>query len=179
MPDAPPDQRRRARHDALFTDHHDAVWRYAVRRVGEAAAEDVVAETFLIAWRRIDVVPDHELPWLFGVARKVIANQRRSEQRFASMTVRLASEVAEAQDDPRPDPDVPADAVLAALATLGERDQEALRLVYWDGLPAVDAARALGCTAVAMRVRLHRARGRLARALAARGALPRLTPTEA
>jgi RNA polymerase sigma-70 factor (ECF subfamily) len=178
MPEAP-DQRRSARHDALFTDHHDAVWRYAVRRVGEAAAEDVVAETFLVAWRRIDAVPDHELPWLFGVARKVIANQRRGQQRFASMTVRLAQEVTDAHEEPGPDPDVPPDAVLAALATLGERDQEALRLVYWDGLSAIDAALALGCTAVAMRVRLHRARGRLARALAARGFLTQLTPTEA
>jgi RNA polymerase sigma-70 factor (ECF subfamily) len=174
MPEAP-DQRR---HDALFRTHHDAVWRYAVRRVGDAAAEDVVAETFLIAWRRLDAVPDHELPWLFGVARKVIANQRRGQRRLANATARLAHEPEPSDAEPG-EPEVPADAVLAALATLGERDQEALRLVYWDGLSAADAARALGCTAVAMRVRLHRARGRLERALAARGVLTRLTPTEA
>jgi RNA polymerase sigma-70 factor (ECF subfamily) len=94
------------------------------------------------------------------------------------MTARLAHEVAE-HEEPREDPEVSSDAVLAALATLSERDQEALRLVYWDGLSALDAARALGCTAVAMRVRLHRARGRLGRALAARGVLTHLTPTEA
>jgi RNA polymerase sigma-70 factor (ECF subfamily) len=181
-----PDQRRRARHDALFTDHHDAVWRYAVRRVGDAAAEDVVAETFLVAWRRIDAVPDHELPWLFGVARKVIANQRRGQRRLAGLTARLAQEGDAARDEPPREPAVGADAVLTALATLGERDQKALRLVYWDALAPSDAARALGCSAVAMRVRLHRARARLARALAARGfpaaedaATTHLTPTEA
>jgi RNA polymerase sigma-70 factor, ECF subfamily len=178
----PPDQRRRARHDALFTDHHDAVWRYAVRRVGAGAAEDVVAETFLVAWRRIDAVPDHALPWLFGVARKVIANQRRGQRRLASLTLRLANEVDDAHHEIRPETDVPADAVLCALATLGERDQEALRLVYWEALSPSDAARVLGCSAAAMRVRLHRARSRLARALAARGEdahTTQLTPTEA
>ncbi len=175
MPE-PPDKRR---HDALFAAHHDAVWRYAVRRVGDAGAEDVVAETFLVAWRRIDSVPEHELAWLLGVARKVIANQRRGQRRRASLTERLAREpVVPAEPT---EADVPADAVLAALATLSERDQEVLRLVYWDGLDPSAAARALGCTAVALRVRLHRARTRMVRALAADGfpAATRLTPTEA
>ncbi len=163
------------RHDALFAAHHDAVWRYAVRRVGAEVAEDIVAETFLIAWRRIEVVPAHELPWLLGVARKVIANQRRGERRRAQLTLRLAQTHAPA---PSP-PDAPSDAILAALTTLAERDQEALRLVYWDGLDPAEAARALGCTAVAMRVRLHRARARLARALTQQDRSPRLTATEA
>src|SRR5690242_7696704 len=117
MPD-PPDKRR---HDALFAAHHDAVWRYAVRRVGEAGAEDVVAETFLVAWRRLDAVPAHELPWLLGVARKVIANQRRAQRRRANLTERIGRELALGTEEPRAPV---ADAVLAALATLGERDQE-------------------------------------------------------
>jgi RNA polymerase sigma-70 factor (ECF subfamily) len=175
MPE-PPDKRR---HDALFAAHHDAVWRYAVRRVGDAGAEDVVAETFLVAWRRIDAVPEHELAWLLGVARRVIANQRRGQRRRANLTERIGRELELGAEEAR-EPRVPACAVLAALATLGERDQEVLRLVYWEGLSPSDAARALGCTAVALRVRLHRARARMARALAADG-FPAtvLTPTEA
>jgi RNA polymerase sigma factor (sigma-70 family) len=179
----PPDQRRRARHDALFAEHHDAVWRYAVRRVGDAAAEDVVAETFLVAWRRLDAVSEHERTWLLSVARRVVANHRRGQQRRARLTVRLAQELEVAHDESQREADVP---VLAALATLSESDQEALRLVYWDELAPSDAARALGCTAVSMRVRLHRARRRLSRALAERGfpagedvRATHLNPTEA
>lgn len=82
---------------------------------------------------------------------------------------------------------MPADALLCALATLPQRDQEALRLVYWDGLQPSQAARAFGCSAVAMRVRLHRARAHLARTLADQGyapagehpALTHCRPTEA
>src|SRR5688572_16889568 len=115
------------RHDALLAAHHDAVWRYAVRRVGAEVAEDIVAETFLIAWRRIDVVPAHELPWLLGVARRVIANQRRGEHRRAQLTQRLAQAL---DQPPAPSaPDAPSDTILAALDTLPERDREALRLV--------------------------------------------------
>jgi len=175
MPD-PPDKRR---HDALFAAHHDAVWRYAVRRVGDAGAEDVVAETFLVAWRRIGAVPEHELAWLLGVARKVIANQRRGQRRHASLTERIGRELELGAEEAH-EPQVPADAVLTALATLGERDQEVLRLIYWDELAPAQAARVLGCTAVALRVRLHRARARMARALAKDGyRAARLTPTEA
>jgi RNA polymerase sigma factor (sigma-70 family) len=183
----PLDQRRRARHDALFAEHHDAVWRYAVRRVGDDAAEDVVAETFLVAWRRLDAVSEHERLWLFSVARKVVANHRRGQRRRAQLTVRLAQEDLEpAHDELHRDPDVRALAVLAALDSLSEPDQEALRLVYWDELAPSDAARVLGCSAVAMRVRLHRARRRLANALVARGVpagedvrTTHLNPTEA
>ena len=103
----PPDQRRRARHDALFAAHHDAVWRYAVRRVGDAAAEDVVAETFLVAWRRLDAVSEHERAWLLSVARRVVANHRRGQQRRARLTVRLAQELEVAHDESQREADVP------------------------------------------------------------------------
>src|SRR5262249_39198719 len=136
--------------------------------------------TFLVAWRRIDAVPAYELAWLLGVARKVIANQRRAQRRRANLTERIGHELARPIEETTREPPVPADAVPAALATLGERAQEARRLLYGDGLSPTDAARALGCTAVALRVRLHRARTRMARALAADAFPgPRLTPTEA
>jgi RNA polymerase sigma factor (sigma-70 family) len=163
-----PDHSNQRRHEALFAEHHAAVWRYAVRRVGEAAADDVVAETFLVAWRRIDSIPPYEREWLFAVARKVVANQRRGERRRAELSTRLAHERAGADDEPARE----TQGVRAALATLPERDQEALRLVYWEGLEPAQAARALGCSAVAMRVRLHRARARLARKLDANSTRP-------
>lgn len=173
---------RRERHDALFRIHHDAVWRYAVRRVGVDRAEDVVSETFLVAWRRLETMSEHEQAWLIGVARRVVANQHRSVNRQAGLVARLAGQRPLENPHPEPAavPDVPADDVLCALATLPQRDQEALRLVYWDNLEPAQAARAFGCSPVAMRVRLHRARARLARTLADQGFAPgddpQLTP---
>jgi RNA polymerase sigma-70 factor, ECF subfamily len=67
----------RIRFEALFRDHAGAVRVYAARRAGLGDADDVVAEVFVIAWRRIDDLPEDPLPWLLGVARRVLANRRR------------------------------------------------------------------------------------------------------
>ncbi len=148
------------RFEELFRRHYPAVRGYALRRTSPDAAQDAVAETFLVAWRRLDDVPDDELPWLFGVARRVLANQRRSSDRGEAHQQRLAGAEAEA-------PDLEAsvtesEVVRAALARLSERDREALMLVAWHGLTGKRAARAAGCTRTAFDVRLHRARRRLA-----------------
>lgn len=87
---------RRERHDALFRTHHDAVWRYAVRRVGIDRAEDVVSETFLVAWRRLEAMSEHEQAWLIGVAHRVVANQHRGATRQAWLGLRLAGQAAAA-----------------------------------------------------------------------------------
>src|SRR5690348_5784505 len=111
---------RRARFDALWAAHHDAVRRYALRRE-PALADDVVAETFAVAWRRLDDVPDQPLPWLYGVARKSLANLRRREAHQAAVAARAGRE-----------PTVVAAGVdrelLAALARLRPGDREALLL---------------------------------------------------
>jgi RNA polymerase sigma-70 factor (ECF subfamily) len=147
--------------ERLFRRHQLAVYRYALRRVGERAVDDVVGETFLVAWRRREQIAGDPLPWLLGVARRVCANQLRASVRQASLGRRLAAESLSFSED------VPiADGRLRlALGRLGERDREALLLVAWDGLSNGDAAKVLGCSTAAFAVRLHRARVRLAQAL--------------
>lgn len=138
------------RFERLYEEHADAVRAY-VRRRAPAVAEDVAAETFLVAWRRLDEVPRSSLPWLYAVARNVLANERRRHER---VTPAERTDVAE--------PGLPTDPQLAAaFAQLSEDDREILRLVAWEGLGFGDVAAALGCTRVAARVRFHRAKRRL------------------
>lgn len=152
---------RRARFEAAFSDHYDAIVRYALRRSDPDSAEDVVAETFLVAWRRIDDLPARPLPWLYGIARRVLSNHRRGAARRGRLTERL---VEHAHDDQPPAADP---RVLDALACLGSSDQEVLMLTAWEGLGRQEAAAVLGCEPATFAVRLHRARRRLARELVA------------
>ncbi|HWF75029.1 MAG TPA: sigma-70 family RNA polymerase sigma factor [Solirubrobacteraceae bacterium] len=157
---------RRERFEVLYRSHAGAVRGYALRRTGAAAADDVVAEVFLVAWRRLDDVPADPLPWLLGVGRRVLANRRRGDERQAALREQLVAEtvVRPAFEAPSTDHD---DRVLRALGTLAPDDREALLLVAWEGLGSARAARVLGLRPGAFAMRLHRARRRLARALAA------------
>jgi RNA polymerase sigma-70 factor (ECF subfamily) len=153
------------RFEALFRQNADAVLAYATRRSDPDTAQEVVAETFAVAWRRLDAIPDPELPWLLGVARKVLANEWRSRSRAAALTLRLVRE-------PRESPHDPADVVAArlsaqaALDRLHPSEREALELIAWEGLTAAQAADVLGCSRVAITMRIHRARRRFHRFLA-------------
>jgi RNA polymerase sigma-70 factor (ECF subfamily) len=150
-----------ARFERLFRAHYGRVLSYARRRTSAGLADEIAAETFLIAWRRLESVPREELPWLLGVARRVLANQRRREA--------TQERVARAAAVPASDalPEVAPDAELSrALSQLGEQDRELLRLIAWEGLTPAEAARVLGWSAVRARVRLHRARTRLEALLA-------------
>ena len=80
-----------ARFEQLYGDYADRVHAYALRRTSPAAADDVVAEVFLVVWRRLHKVPDEPLPWLLGVARRVLANQRRGDARRAALIDRMAT----------------------------------------------------------------------------------------
>lgn len=143
------------RFEELYAAHVDAIRAYARRRA-PGIADDVAAETFLIAWRRFDQVPRNALPWLYAVARNVLANERRKQHRTAPAE---RADVAE--------PRLPTDPQLtAAFALLADDDREILRLVAWEGLGFGDVAAALGCSRVAARVRFHRAKRRLADLLA-------------
>jgi RNA polymerase sigma factor (sigma-70 family) len=158
------DQRRRF--DQVYAVHHAAILGYALRRTSNADdAADVIAETFLIAWRRIDDIPAGESarPWLYGVARRVLANQRRGEQRRSALGDRLRSELAAERFRREPPPGL--DEVAAAHRSLGDTDREILTLAAWEGLDARQIAVVLGCSSNAARIRLHRARRRLAAAL--------------
>jgi RNA polymerase sigma-70 factor (ECF subfamily) len=156
------------RFDALYRAHSRAVLRYAARRTDPDSAGDIVAETFLVAWRRLADVPadpGQAEPWLYAVARRVLANAERSSRRTNRVAARLW---LEGLQDEAPDPAaVVSDRqrIIDALSRLTEPDQEALRLVGWEGLDVAGAALAMGCSRSAMAVRLHRARRRLDQAL--------------
>jgi RNA polymerase sigma factor (sigma-70 family) len=153
---------REDRFEELFREHYRAVRGYALRRAPGDLAQDVVSETFLVAWRRLDDVPDDALPWLYGVARRVLANQRRSADRGSALERRLAGAATNAVAGDPGERAGEGEVLRAALARLSERDREALMLVAWHELSGARAARAAGCTRAAFAVRLHRARGRLA-----------------
>jgi RNA polymerase sigma factor (sigma-70 family) len=168
--------KREQRFEDLFRENYGPVRDYALRRAAPDAAQDAVAETFLVAWRRLDDVPDDGLPWLYGVARRVLANQRRSASRGAALERRLAGALTTAASA---DPGMTAgdgELMRQALDRLSPRGREALLLVAWEGLSPARAARAAGCSTATFAVRLHRARARLAAELAAfeSGAAPQL-----
>jgi RNA polymerase sigma-70 factor (ECF subfamily) len=146
--------------NAMFEANYDAVLAFAVRRIQRAdVADDVVAETFSIAWRRRDSLPDPARPWLLGVARNVIANEHRANRRRRALVERIEGSTDGAASGENPADEVAERMVISnAFARLTEREREVLMLVAWDRLSSADAARVLGCTAVAFRVRLHRAR---------------------
>lgn len=163
---------RAAQFEGIFSSCYSKVLGYAIRRTDDrTAAEDAVSETFLVAWRRLDDVPGEALPWLLGVARKVLANQRRAAGRRAPDGPLIP---LEAVADPAPGAavaDLVADrhAFAAAFAALSPADREVLTLVSWDGLSPKEAATVLDCTPATFYLRLHRARKRLLKELALRG----------
>jgi RNA polymerase sigma-70 factor (ECF subfamily) len=152
------------RFTAIYYTHHPQVYAYAVSRAGRDLADDVVGDTFLIAWRRLAAVPPTPLPWLLGVARNVLRERFRAEVRRASLAAELRAWVEEAHNDVAEGVTEKA-AMLAALAQLGEDDRELLTLVAWHGLHAREAAHVIGCSTATYFVRLHRARKRLEQAL--------------
>jgi len=138
----------------------EAVRRYAWRRE-PAHADDVVSETFLVAWRRLDDVPEPALPWLIGVARRVQLNARRGARRRLALVERLGHTSRPATlESPREE-----ELVQAALASLSERDREILLLSVWDDLDRAAIADVLGCSQANVNLRLHRARRRFAAAV--------------
>jgi RNA polymerase sigma-70 factor (ECF subfamily) len=153
----------------LFAEFNVPLTRFAIRRVGDAAAADVVSETFLVAWRRRHDIPrDRPGPWLYATAGFVIKHEIRGTQRRLTLHDRVVSEVEATRVVDDDHAGLVADRLLVreALTTLSDRDQELLRLIEWDGLSPSDAAAVLGCTAAALKVRLHRARRRFAASLA-------------
>jgi RNA polymerase sigma factor (sigma-70 family) len=150
--------------EALFASSYPRVLAYARVMVRSAEAEDVVADTYMIAWRKRAQIPSGaELGWLIGVARRVISNRRRGDRRLDALRARLASQPRGVGLDPA---EVIADDELRrALNTLAPLDREALLLVTWFDLAPIDAATALDIPAAAFRMRLSRARRRMRSAL--------------
>lgn len=147
---------------AVYHRHFRAVLRYALARVSPEQAKDVVAETFLIVWRRLGELPPEPAAWLFGVARKVIAGQLRADARQGALRSRLAAVGDEAGESADPaDQAAERDSARLALARLGEQDQEVLMMAAWDGFAPDVAAEVLGVSKAAYLTRLRRARQRL------------------
>ena len=182
---------RRVRFELLYSVHAPAVKAYILRRAAPAVADDLVAEVFVVCWRRFDELPADPLPWMLGVARRVLSTQRRGERRGAALQRRLtesggaptAFDTSSAFDAPStfdapshfgaPTAHSNASATLRkALEQLSEPDRELLLLIAWEGLSPTQAATAMGLKPATVRVRLHRARRRLARALTREGDEP-------
>ncbi len=152
---------RRSTFESIYRAHVAAIGRYASRRASAADAVDVVAETFVVAWRRIDEIPDEPLPWLYGVAHRVLANSRRGEVRRSALHDRLHAEWV------RPVEPTPAtlEPLRLALDGLNESDREILLLAAVEELRPAEIAVVLDISPEVARNRLSRARSRLRDAL--------------
>jgi RNA polymerase sigma-70 factor, ECF subfamily len=146
----------------LYERHAPAVFRYALRRSNRETAEDVTAQVFLVAWRRRSNLPREPLPWLYGVARRALADHRRAAARRGRLGARLRNTAVA----PQALQELPDRSLADALGRLSEPDREVLLLRYWEDLEPAQVARAIGRSKRATAVRLHRARNRLRRQLA-------------
>ncbi len=145
----------------MFEAHYALVLAFAERRVGRDPADEVTAETFLVAWRRLEAVPADPMPWLYGVARNVILRQRRASARQAKTRELIARE----RPGPVAEDDGEHDGLWRAWEQLSDTDREVLSLAAWEEPSVRDAARVIGVPASGFSVRLHRARRRLERHL--------------
>ena len=158
----------RQRFERIYVDHYDAVLRYCLRRTNREDALDTAAETFTVAWRRrADVPLDRELPWLYGVARRLLANQHRSNARRTALAARVHVVDGNGIADPEIQVLAGQDAsdVHAALSRLTPADREVIRLAGWEGLDRTALAETLDCSPNAVTKRLNRALDRLGREL--------------
>jgi RNA polymerase sigma-70 factor (ECF subfamily) len=175
------DAEREARMRALVELVLEPVRRYLYRRTDAATADDVIGETLLVCWRRLDEVPDDALPWAIVVARQCLSNAQRAERRRIRLIGRIiaidppsvatdespASLIADGAAEGTLEDGTPADGtaelarVTRALARLRRNDAEILRLWAWDELPSPQLAVVLGISANAAAIRLHRAKARL------------------
>lgn len=156
----------------VYERRYAAVFGYAARRVGRDDGHDVVAEVFLVLWRRqTELAPDRELAWLYATARRVVANAVRAGDRRHALGIRARAALAGGCVpllDTHDSVDTAID-VRRVLRTLSGRDQEALLLSVWEGVTDVVGAEVTGCSPAAFRARIHRARKRLAVALTGEG----------
>lgn len=162
-------EERRKRFAEIYDAYSGLILAYSAARTADAAdAADVVAEVFTVAWRRIEDVPGGEeaRPWLYGVARKVLANHHRGHRRRQQLDERVAAQVADVVGPTPANTEGPDwDAIARAFARLSASDRELLTLVGWEQLDRDEITHVLGVPRSTVRVRLHRARKRLETAL--------------
>ena len=152
----------------LFERHYEEVLAYCTRRVGRSDADDATAQVFAVAWRRIDEI-NHETvrPWLYGIARRVLANRWRSIKRQGRLAQKVSSLAPQSPEMPevlivRREED---NEVIDAIRKLSFNDREVLMLAAWEELTAREIGLALDISTSAAEQRLHRAKKRLGRTL--------------
>jgi RNA polymerase sigma-70 factor (ECF subfamily) len=161
---------RRERFEALVPVLVDPLRRFLARRTDPATADDVLAETLLVCWRRLDELPEEPLPWAYGVARNCLANATRGVRRQERLAARIAvvdppvATISGPGEGDDPDLD-------DAIGALREEDAELLRLWAWEQLTPAEIAAVLDITPNAASIRLHRAREKLREELRKTGAV--------
>jgi RNA polymerase sigma-70 factor (ECF subfamily) len=158
---------RRRRFEEIYAENHAAITGYVLRRTDNPDdAADVIAETFLTCWRRLGDVLDsgNARLWLYGVARRVLANHHRGDRRRTALADRLRADLAAAY--PAREYSGELAGITAAFRRLPSADRELLALAAWEGLSTGQIATVLGCSPNAVRIRRHRARRRFTALLA-------------
>jgi RNA polymerase sigma-70 factor, ECF subfamily len=162
VPEEPSDDARE-RFEALAAEVVEPVRRFLARRTDPDTAEDVLAETLLVCWRRLDQVPEHALPWVYGVARNCLANIQRGDRRQVRLAARITVVDPPQEADRETEP--PDERVKAALDAMRPEEADLLRLWAWEQLGPGEIAEVLDITPNAVSIRLHRARGKFAEEL--------------
>lgn len=150
---ASPDETPSSDFEMFFRENYSSLWKYVARRVPRAGADDIVSASFIVAWEKYSTVDNPSLPWLIRIASFEVANARRKRgrERRGAISVVMDEFAAPSRDD------FDGSSVQSAMATLGDVDQEILRLVLWDELPREDIALILGFSTNTVNVRFHRA----------------------
>lgn len=161
------DADRRARFEAVAAEIYEPLQRYLRRRARPDDVSDVLADTLLVVWRRLDDVPAEPLPWCIGAARRCLANVRRGDQRRLRLVERTAAQPhAFTGADPQDLVEASDPELSAAIATLSESETEIVRLWAWERLEPREIATVLGLTPNAVSVALSRVKRKLGRQLA-------------
>lgn len=156
------EDRRRRRFEAVAADVYEPLQRYLHRRAGPDDAADVLADTLLVLWRRLDDIPADALPWAIGVARRCLANHRRAGERHLRLVQRTARSTGrDATGDPQDDVERSDPELTAALDSLSATEAEIVRLWAWERMEPRDIAVVLGLTPNAVSVALNRAKRKL------------------
>lgn len=146
--------------ERFFNAHFHVIWSYVARRVSPQSVDDVVSRSFSVAWRKFQSIPQppQDRLWLFGVARRCIADERRSDVRRHRLTARASSDIHMLHPHQEPPGDPRIEAIERAVERLTPLDREAIQLVLWDGLSHQDAAHIMQCSVSAFESRYRRAR---------------------
>lgn len=157
------DQILLAQFEVFFRAYYERLSLYVARRVPSAGVDDVVAASFVVAWKKFAVVESPSLPWLFRIASYEVANHRRTLRRFAgNVTLELVGDAPTRGGTDKFD----GSQVISAMQRLSGFDQEILRLIHWEGLTRIEVAEVLDLTTNAVNVRHHRALQRLSQQIA-------------